>query len=80
MVIEQVDRGARVAAAMPPEAAEDPWLARNPALLEASLAAAQAFDIPLWAVLAVSIDAISRPTQQVDLFNRLARGEPAGWR
>lgn len=81
VVGEQIERGAQVAfsASMPIRDANDAWLTRNPSLLEASLAAGAAWDVPVWAVLAVSLEVIASPAQQVDLFNRMARGKPRGW-
>ena len=82
LVVEaQADAGATIAFAahFPVGARDDQWQRRNPSLLTASIDAAAAFGLPLWAVVAVAPEAICSPDDQTEYVNRLARGEPAGW-
>jgi hypothetical protein len=82
LVVEaQADVGATMAFAahFPVTARDDEWQRRNPSLLAASIEAAKAFDLPLWAVVAVTPEVICSPDDQTEYVNRLVRGEPAGW-
>lgn len=82
LVVEaQADAGATIAfsASFPVTARDDEWQRRNPSLLAGSIEAAKAFDLPLWAVAAVTPETICSPDDQTEYVNRLVRGEPAGW-
>lgn len=82
LVVEaQADAGATIAFAahFPVSARDEEWQRRNPSLLTASIEAAAAFDLALWAVIAVTPEVICSPDDQTEYVNRLARGEPAGW-
>jgi serine/threonine protein kinase len=82
LVVEaQADAGATMAFAahFPVAARDDEWQRRNPSLLAGSIEAAKAFDLPLWAVAAVTPEVICSPDDQTEFVNRLVRGEPDGW-
>ena len=81
VVEAQADAGATMAFAahFPVTARDDEWQRRNPSLLAGSIEAAKAFDLPLWAVAAVTPEVICSPEDQTEYVNRLVRGEPAGW-
>ncbi len=58
---------------------EDPWLARLPTLLDASLAARDAYSKPMYAVIAAALEDLCSEEGQITLANRMGRGDPDGY-
>lgn len=58
---------------------EDPWLRRSSRLLDASLNAAAAYDKPLFALAAASMNFLCSETAVVQFANRIRRGHPNGY-
>jgi serine/threonine-protein kinase len=57
----------------------DAWLTRLPTLLDASLAARDAYGKPMYALVAVSLEDLCTVDAQMTLANRLGGGEPDGY-
>lgn len=57
----------------------DPWLARLPTLLDASLAARDVYGKPMFAVIAAALEDLCSEEGQITLANRMGRGDPDGY-
>jgi hypothetical protein len=57
----------------------DPWLARLPTLLDASLAARDAYGKPMYALIAAGLEDLCSVDAQITLANRMGRGDPDGY-
>jgi|GEM_PF-971134 len=57
----------------------DAWLARLPTLLDASLAARDAYGKPMYAVIAATLEDLCSEEGQITLANRMGRGDPDGY-
>jgi serine/threonine protein kinase len=82
-VAEQLKEGASLlrSAGFPFAGLEDGWLRRDPRLLDASLAARDAFapTLPMFALLSCTVDALAHRDERLSIVNRFARGEPDGF-